>query len=234
MKIAIIVAMQKELALMHQLMEKYGSTQEIDHEFLTAYEGKVGSNDVILMQCGIGKVNAALRTYALIETYHPDIVVNSGVAGGLDESMGIGSVLVANGVAYHDVWCGPGTEYGAADGFPQILTPAVAAMDLMSAINAEQDCGWHFGLICSGDKFISTPDEVQEIKSHFPHGLACDMESAAIAQTCSMCGVPFMVVRVLSDRPGGGENISEYQNFWNEAPRLTFKAVASLVENLHK
>lgn len=232
MKIAIIVAMQKELALMHQLMEKYGSTQEMHHGFITAFEGKVGSNDVILMQCGIGKVNAALRTYALIETYHPDLVVNSGVAGGLDESMGIGSVLVADGVAYHDVWCGPGTEYGAADGFSQILLPAADALGLMRGMNAEKNHGWHFGLICSGDKFISTPEEVKEIKSHFPQGLACDMESAAIAQTCEMCGVPFMVVRVLSDRPGGGENISEYQNFWNDAPRLTFKAVAALVENL--
>lgn len=233
MKIAIIVAMQKELTLMHQLMEKYGSANELHHEFLTVYEGRVGNNEVILMQCGIGKVNAALRTYSLIETYHPDLVVNSGVAGGLDESMGIGSVLVADGVAYHDVWCGPGTEYGAADGFPQIMLPSENVLAVMRRLNTENNHGWHFGLICSGDKFISTPEEVKEIKSHFPQGLACDMESAAIAQTCSMCGVPFMVVRVLSDRPGGGENISEYQNFWGEAPRRTFEAVASLVENLN-
>ena len=71
-----------------------------------------------------------------------------------------------------------------------------------------------------------------EIKGKLPEACGCDMESGSIAQTCMMCGVPFVVVRVLSDMPGGGENISEYQNFWSEAPERTFEAVMKLIKSL--
>lgn len=230
MKIAIIVAMKKELSLILSLMPDY---KEIYEEEFTVYSGRLGSHDIIAAQCGIGKVNSALRTSRIISGFAPDLVINSGVAGGVDETMSIGSVLVADRVSYHDVWCGPGTDYGVADGCPQFFMPSAAGMDVMKELAALPSASdMRFGLLCSGDIFISRPEEVRSIKSRFPDALGCDMESASIAQTCFKAGVPFMIIRVMSDMPGGGENISEYRDFWNEAPARTFGVVSDFINRL--
>lgn len=229
MKIAIIAAMQKELDLILSHSGKYAESAIGD---LTVYKSVAGEHELLVSQCGIGKVNSALRTERIIEDFRPDLVINSGVAGGVDPSMAIGSVLVADRVAYHDVWCGPGTVYGQADGCPLFFMPFGSGLDIMKVIARDSDLDIRFGLLCSGDKFISTPQEVREIKNHFPEALGCDMESASIAQTCFRFGVPFMIVRIMSDMPGGGENISEYRNFWNDAPARTFQVVSYLISKL--
>lgn len=228
MKIAIIAAMDKEVRLLMELVEDY---EEIYLGDSIAYKGHIGRHEVFLSKCGIGKVNAALGTSRVIRYFKPDCVINSGVAGGLDAIMKIGDVLVADRIAYHDVWCGPGTEYGEADGCPLFFRSSKQALDILNRLYSDSD-DVKTGLLCSGDKFISSPKEVKEIKSHFPEGLGCDMESAAIAQTCYLSGIDFIVIRVMSDMPGGGENINEYKNFWSEAPARTFNAVSSLIKNL--
>ena len=179
-------------------------------------------------KCGIGKVNAALNTYRLIENIHPDLVINSGVAGGASAKIRIGDVLIADRIAYHDVWCGPGTEYGAADGYERFFLPPSDVLDKCRENGMEAV----YGLICSGDKFIHTAEEVAEIRSRFPEVLAVDMESAAIAQTCKMCGVPVMIVRVMSDTPGEGDNISQYKDFWSDAPKKTFHCVEQIIRDV--
>jgi len=226
MKIAVIAAMQKELNLILNQLKQF--TECPMGEFIV-YQGQLGNHDIYVSQCGIGKVNSALRTSRIISELKPELVINTGVAGGVDASVRIGSVLVADSVVYHDVWCGPGTEYGAADGCPLFFKPSGNGLALMREIAVDYDNDIRFGLLCSGDKFISKPSEVEEIKSNFPDALGCDMESASIAQTCYKAGVPFMVVRVMSDMPGGGENIVEYKNFWTEAPEKTFNVVADFI-----
>lgn len=229
MKIAIIAAMRKELTMILSMLPHH---KENDFEGFTVYEGQYGPHRLLLAQCGIGKVNSALMTKSMIEKFNPELVINSGVAGGVDSSMDIGSVLVADRIAYHDVWCGPGTVYGQADDCPLFYTPYVQGLEIMRQLSLGSSADIRFGLLCSGDKFISTPAEVSEIKSRFPDALGCDMESASIAQTCFKCGVPFMIVRVMSDMPGGGENISEYQNFWSEAPERTFHVITDLLSHI--
>lgn len=229
MKILIIAAMRKELELvLHQMAE----CKEIETPFLKYYQGVIGSHTVSACQCGIGKVNAALNAQILIEALKPDLVINSGVAGGLDASMKIGDILVANRICYHDVWCGPGTQVGQADDCPLYFEPRHEEILIMEQLAKQPDSRIKFGLLCSGDKFISKSEEVNEIKRNFVDALGCDMESAAIAQACYKRGVPFMAVRVMSDMPGGGENISEYQNFWAEAPCKTFEIVKDLINKL--
>lgn len=115
MKIAILAAMDKELRLIENALE---NRSESETEGVRFVEGRIGRHSVIASKCGIGKVNSALRTHIIIEKFHPDLVLNSGVAGGADLSMEIGTVLVADSIAYHDVWCGPGTDPGQADGCP--------------------------------------------------------------------------------------------------------------------
>lgn len=229
MRIAILVAMDKELSLLMHAMPEYKEEKIGENIY---YRGEIGGKEVVAGKCGIGKVNSALRTAALLREVKPDLVLNSGVAGGADASMSVGSVLIADKVAYHDVWCGPGTEYGAADGMPVYLMPDPESLDEAKRIFSDTD-GIRYVLICSGDKFIHLAEEVKEIKGHFPEALAVDMESASIGQTCIMAGVPFLIVRVMSDTPGSGDNLSQYKNFWGEAPSKTFDCVRRLIEN-HK
>ena len=226
MKIGILAAMDKEMALLLPLLEEM---KEVELDGRKAYEGKVGDNEVCVMKCGIGKVNSALNAYRLIEGFKPDLVINSGVAGGADASMAVGSLLIATEAAYHDVWCGPGTEWGHMDGLP-----ARFAMDdkVIESCRLTASSDVRFGLICSGDRFISKVEEVDFIKHVYPDALACDMESASIAHVCHECGVPFSVVRIVSDTPGQADNISQYKNFWSEAPEKTFNEVKSIIESL--
>lgn len=226
MRIAIIAAMQKEVKLLLPLM-KYAT--DIRYEDVDAVTGNIGQHEVCVSECGIGKVNSALSAKAVIDGFKPDLVINSGVAGGV-QGVDICDLFVADGVAYHDVWCGPSTEYGAAFGYPVLLTPYAEGVE--KARTHLKDENVHFGLVCSGDKFISTPMEIEEIKAHFPEALAVDMESASIAQTCARYGVPFMIVRAISDTPGSGKNIEQYEDFWNKAPQNTFRALETILAAL--
>lgn len=195
-----------------------------------AFTGNYRDLEIMVAKCGIGKVNAALNTSRLIQYYKPNLVINTGVAGGAGNDIGIGETLIADSVCYHDVWCGPGTEYGEADGMPLFMKPSRKVLEITGNIFAADEI--HYGLICTGDKFISTPEEITEIKTHFPEVKAVDMESAAIAHSCMKEGVEFNIIRVVSDTPGSGENIEQYKNFWSEAPEKTFLTLTRILDNL--
>lgn len=229
MIIGIIVAMGKELDLLLPMIQDLQDPTEING--FKFHTGTLGRHGVIAMQCGIGKVNATIGTMTLLDSFHPDYIINSGVAGGAGADTHVLDLLVAEGVAYHDVWCGPGTEYGAAAGCPTLFSPWSKVVDIARRVMPAGD-KTRFGLICSGDKFISTEQEVNEILSHFPQTLAVDMESAAIAQVCTLRDVPFNILRVISDTPGQEENISQYENFWADAPRETFGALKAILNEL--
>ena len=218
--------MDKELELLTNLFY-YGNVNTIFTG--NVYICEMNGHTLFITKSGIGKVNSALVTSHMIESYKPDLVINSGVAGSLDEKMNIGDILVAEKVCYHDVWCGSGTKYGEADGCPLYFKGDETCLNLLRNIDDDKI---KFGLLCSGDKFIMYPDDVETIKSFFHDGLGCDMESASISHTCFKYNVPCIVVRVMSDRPGSGENISEYNNFWETAPQQTFEIVKKLIEKL--
>lgn len=227
MKIGILAAMDKEVALLRPLMS---NVNEIEIDGRKAFTGKVAHHDICLMKCGIGKVNSALNAYRMIEHFSPDLVINSGVAGGADASMKVGALLVATQAAYHDVWCGPGTEWGHMDGSPARFNMDTEVIEKCKGFPGSDE--FRFGLIATGDRFISTVEDLNHIKSIYPEALACDMESASIAQTCHDCKVPFAVIRVVSDTPGQADNISQYKNFFSEAPEKTFRVIKSLLETI--
>lgn len=227
MRIGVLAAMDKEVALLRPLLE---NIEETEFEGRLAYVGRIGEHEVCVLKCGIGKVNSALNTFRLIEGFQPDLVINSGVAGGADGTMRIGTVLVAEEAAYHDVWCGPGTEPGQMDGMPRRMPMDSRTLDICRRLESADTV--RYGLICTGDKFISTAEEVAHIKSLYPDALACDMESASIAQACIDSKVPFAVIRVVSDTPGQAENLSQYKNFFSEAPEKTFRVISSIIRNL--
>ena len=219
--------MEKERKLLLPLL------QEIRPEVVSGcqvYTGIIGKHEVILAKCGIGKVNAAINTYKLINEFHPDLLLNTGVAGSATSRTRIGDVLVADYVSYHDVWCGPGTQPGVADGMDVFMKCDPEIINLSFKLLAGDRL--QVGLICSGDMFIDSVEEITRIRSLFPEVVAVDMESAAIAQVCTMEGVKFNIIRVISDTPGEGQNIEQYKNFWEEAPEKTFALVHKVLDHI--
>lgn len=186
------------------------------------HTGTIGPHEVAIMQCGIGKVNAALGTQALIHQFSPELIINSGVAGGTGSGANVLDVILATGVAYHDFYC-LCEPWGQVPDCPPVFP--TFPLNLPSGVIP--------GLIVSGDLFVSTPQEVQTILSHFPKALAVDMESGAIAQTCFLNKVPFACLRVLSDTPGKHQdNASQYYDFWKAAPEKTFETLKSIISTI--
>ena len=187
------------------------------HDALGGDTGRLGNNDIVLWQCGIGKVNAAVGTMRLVQEHHPDAILSSGLAGGIDSLTQVMDVLAATQCVYHDVDCGSGLGCvrGQVQGLPerfdadpQFLDHAMATAKLLT-----DNARLLTGLICTGDQFITDRERQNEIKRNFPDGLACDMESAAIAQTCYLLKVPFLSLRVISDTPGRTDN---HQQQWED------------------
>ena len=225
MKIGIIVAMRKELDLLLPLLNDSEESRMGGFEF---HCGKMGKHDVMVMQCGIGKVNAAMGTLMLVNNFAPNFVITSGVAGGADLSVNVMDVVAGARVAYHDVWCGPESELGQVQGLPLYFEGASRLLKLLP----ERD-DIHKGLICSGDQFIDKKEDVDRIKGDFPDALAVDMESGAIAQVCYLNKVPFLALRVISDSPGAShDNTRQYLDFWTDAPQETFMLVKEIIKNL--
>lgn len=220
MKIGIIVAMDKELKLLLGAIENCAEASVNGYAF---YTGAMAGREVVAMKCGIGKVNAAIGALTMIENFHPQIVINSGVAGGTGQGAGILDIVLASEIAYHDVWCGPGTEWGEAAGCPRFFPCPIDAKQAAEALGAKA------GLIASGDIFVSREEDVERILALYPQAQAVDMESAAIAQACWIKGTPMIALRVVSDTPGQADNISQYENFWTDAPSHTFEALSKLV-----
>ena len=224
-KIAIIVAMQSEFELVSNILEN-AEAREI--EGAKALVGELSGKQIILLKSGIGKVNAAMQVTSLIAEMHPDYIINSGVAGGIGEGMHQGDIVVGTEACYHDVWCGEG-EWGQVQGFPLKFPASSELVNAMKSVNSQLV----FGLICTGDQFISDLATLQGIKKNFPDGKAVDMESAAIAQVCYAKQVPFMSLRIVSDTPGmEKDNTTQYLDFFAEAPKMTFAVLRQLIETI--
>ncbi|MCH5220353.1 MAG: 5'-methylthioadenosine/adenosylhomocysteine nucleosidase [Muribaculaceae bacterium] len=220
MKTGIIVAMDKELALLLPLIK---DCSEITVNDITFRQGHIDGRAVVVAKSGIGKVNAAMTTLTMIENFHVALIINTGVAGGTGLGANILDVVIADRVAYHDVWCGPDTIPGQASGCPLFFVNPLLRNIL------EKIPGVKVGLIATGDTFISTPDEIERIRGLYPDVMAVDMESAAIAQVCHIKNVPFMSIRVVSDTPGQDDNIAQYENFWSDAPKSSFATLLNIL-----
>ena len=201
MKIGVIIAMDIEYRQMHDV--------------LGGDSGRMGNNDIVLWQCGIGKVNAAVGTMRLVQEHHPDAIISTGLAGGIDPHMKVMDVLAATQSVYHDVDCGNGLGcvYGQVQGLPERYDADSRLIDTALKVPLAGGERLMTGLICTGDQFITDRERQNLIKQHFPDGLACDMESAAIAQTCHLLGLPFLSLRVISDTPGRTDN---HQQQWDD------------------
>ena len=228
MNIGIIVAMSSEQKQLAKELTDKTERQIGNFNYLV---GKGKENTFILMQAGIGKVNAAVGAMELISNFHPDCIISTGVAGGIDTCLKVMDVVVSEEIVYHDVWCGEGNAYGQVQGLPATLKGNETLYKV--AMSLDTDTAIHGGLICSGDKFITDRNALDEIKAKFPNGLAVEMESGAIAQVCHLYNVPFLSFRIISDTPGATkDHAAQYKNFWEEMANRSFKVTQTFLHAL--
>ena len=180
MKIGIIAAMASEREQLARLVEGMRTER---HGLFEYTIGQLGGNTLYIMECGIGKVNAAVGASELMARMQPDVVVSTGVAGGIDAKAGVMEVVAASEVVYHDVWCGMGNAYGQIQGLPPRFTCDERLV--RKAVSLPSSVPVHAGLICTGDKFITERGELDAIKAEFPEGLGRRHGTA-----CHSAGLP--------------------------------------------
>lgn len=208
MKIGIIGAMEPEVAVLRNRIDNL-TTQT--HAGMAFHSGSINGVDVIVSQSGIGKVAASISTTLLIEKFAPDCVINTGSAGGFDPALNVGDVVIGNEVRHHDVDLTVfGYEIGQCAQMPAAYLPhpELARVATQAASTSGQDVNIVEGLIATGDTFMADPAKVEYARNNFPTMQACEMEAAAIAQTCHLFNVPFVVIRSLSDIAGKKSELS--------------------------
>lgn len=213
MKIGVIIAMSKEYEIISGLLGGKSS-------------GMLNGNEIVLSRSGIGKVNAAIKAVEMVSLHSPDCLISTGCAGGADMDIQIMDVVASSQVAYYDVWCGEGNEYGQVQGLPSRFDADPHLLEIARAAGAKP------GLIASGDRFCTKDEEIEQIRSRFPDVKAVDMESCSIAQVCHLDNVPFMSLRVISDSVGGHDRVLQYEDFWGSVTGKSTETVQRFLESL--
>ena len=227
MKIGIIGAMDEEVAILKSAMNNITTTKVAGCEF---YQGELNGKQIVLTKSGIGKVAAAVATTLLLEKFSPDSIINTGSAGGFDADLNVGDIVISTEVRFHDVdLTAFGYEIGqmaqlppAFEATPSLISVAQQAAQTLPNLNIVQ------GLICTGDIFMADPAKTEIARTNFPSMMACEMEAAAIAQTCCQCNVPFIVVRVLSDLAGENSH-TDFDTFVDDSSKKSATVVSHLL-----
>jgi len=225
--IGILTAMSVEFHQVAATMHDTETVQSGPQEFLI---GTIGENRVVLLQCGIGKTNAATGVTNLIMRFHPDCIISTGVAGGIDAGLDVMDVVIGKDVCYHDVNCGDNCDPGQVQGLPRYFRGDERLVGIATSL--ETDVHVVPGMICTGDQFITNHEELNVIKSKYPQGLAVDMESAAIAQVCHLWQVPFLSFRIISDIPGVNAHFDQYLNFWDTMADKSFAVTRDFLRRI--
>lgn len=229
MRIGIIGAMEEEtIALKNNLTER----NDWAKAGATFSSGKMAGHDIILVQSGIGKVNAAIATTLLINDYQADVVFNTGSAGAVDSNLAIADVVISTELSYHDA---DARAFGYVMGqVPQMPARYPADEQLISVIEAAtQKVGLKSvkGLIVTSDSFIADKKTIQRIKTDFSDAMVSEMEGAAVAQVCYQFKTPFVIVRAVSDSADDEAGIS-FDKFIIEAGKKSAEMVMEVIKHL--
>lgn len=221
--IGIITATVQEFAQLNALL---GTNEVGSMKFVT---GTIGSQEVVGVQAGIGKVHAALCAQKMIDTYPVDGIINVGVAGALNANLHVGDMVISKDAVQHDF----DTQYfgdapGHITGFDTIEFAADADL-AQDAKDAADKLGYRavVGRVLSGDQFICTGEKKQYLIDQF-QGDCCEMEGAAIAQVCAVNKVPFVILRAISDGADDGAGMS-YDTFVVYAAERATKLVSEML-----
>jgi adenosylhomocysteine nucleosidase len=229
--------MEEELSLLCSAMEKTEIRSAGTFEYI---QGRLEGKPVVVLRCGIGKVNAAVGCALLIDRYRPRRVINTGSAGGIDPALGIGDIVISQGLVYHDVDVrafnyAPGQVPGQPRIFPVSEELAQGAEKALEELKQEgvlpQNLRYARCLIGSGDVFMHECERIAQVRRLFPEIGAVEMESAAIAHTCFLFKVPSLIIRSLSDM-AGKESPGKSEEFLSLAARNSAEIVRRVLRNL--
>ncbi|EJP21706.1 MTA/SAH nucleosidase [Peptostreptococcaceae bacterium AS15] len=210
-KIGIIGAMQEEIDTLIPMIEDM-KIENISH--LPFYIGAYNDIEVIVVRCGVGKVNAAMCTQILVDKFNPDYVINIGVAGAVSDVVSIGDIVLSTYLVEHDFDC---TAFGYEKGIiPRLESSKFIADDELLKIaekskNILSDINFFNGVIVSGDVFVSSKAMKDDLYTRY--GAMCtEMEGASIAHVCHLNSKPFLVIRSMSDKADGDapENFNDF------------------------
>lgn len=229
--IGVIGAMETEVEHLRDSMDHMTVEHWLGMDF---YLGMLGGVPVALVRCGIGKVNAALCAQALSTYCHVACVINTGVAGSLDARINIGDIVVSTDAVEHDFDV---TPLGYAPGVISSMDTSVfvasssmraAAVRAIGAVAPEVAA--YEGRVASGDQFVVSAQRKEFIVQTFG-ALCCEMEGAAIAHACHLLGIPFVIVRAISDKADGSAQM-DYRTFEDEAAKRCASIVEYMVQTL--
>ena len=193
-------------------------------------QGRINGHEVVLGQCGMGKVNAAMCALTLINEFGATRLINTGVGGGLSKDLGINDFVISTDVVQHDFDVSAiGFKKGEIP-FTGLISFAADEKLREQALAAVKDSAPNSqvieGRICSGDQFVSTAEQVSKITSEYG-GMCADMESGGVSQVCYLCKVPFVIIRAISD----DSDSMSYDEFMAEVAKECSHAVLSLFTN---
>ena len=230
-KIGIIGAMELEV---EALMEQMDVKNIIEKASMKFYEGTLRGKDVVIVQCGIGKVNAGICVQILADLFQVDAVINTGVAGSLRAEINIGDIVVSTDACEHDMDV-------TALGYKQGIIPQMkesffkadrqlveAAIEVCREVNP--DINVYEGRVLSGDQFISGEEIKNKLIDLFD-GSCTEMEGAAIAHAAFLNEIPYVVIRAISDKADGRAHM-DYPEFERAAAAHSAKLVENLVKRL--
>ena len=203
---------------------------------LTFYLGKLKKYQVVIVKCGVGKVNAGRTTQVLISEYSPKFIINTGIAGGLSEKLNIGDIVISTDLIQHDFDVSP---LGYAKGYmctgenkdqpTKYLADKELSEKILKALDKVKDKRNVFsGRVLTGDLFVAKKEQREQLVKDFD-GFCCEMEGAAIAQVASLNKVPFSVLRLISDLPNG-KGPEDFTKFEKEAAKLSSHALETFLD----
>lgn len=241
--LGLIYAMPEEF---DRLRHHFDTDHAISHGNRSFVPGRIGARAVVAVGCGIGKVNAAIAATILCEIYEVEAILFTGVAGGLDDRMSVGDVVIADSLIQHDYGAMiggrikpyppgvaplPGMEAPVAIPVaPELLARVRAAVETVDLptiqVAGDRTPDLHFGPILTGDTFMNCAATRDALRAEHG-GLAIEMEGAAVGQVAAAFAVPVVVVRALSDLAGDDSDIS-FTDFLDDAAAVTARLVEAL------
>ena len=232
MKIGIIGAMDVEVAHLKETMTIENVTKVAGQEYC---EGKLGTTEVVVVQCGVGKVRAGMCTQVLVDLFHVTHVLNTGVAGSLNNDINVGDIVLCTKAIFHDV---NATNFGYAIGeVPSLGKVSFESDETLRKLakeaveKAAPEVGVFEGIVASGDQFICEAEKKHWIRDTF-HAECCEMEGGAIAEAAYLNDIPFMIIRAISDK-ADEETVISYDEFEGKAAEHCAKIVEYMISNMH-
>ena len=226
--IGIIFAMQEEL---NELLKYLYLQKEYEIFDLKFYEGVIHDNNCILVESGVGKVNAARCTQILIDNMKVDYIFNIGVAGGVSDSLHVGDIVIGKRLVQHDFDI---TAFNHEKGYiPNIgvyIESDEYLVRLAEACKGEIGVDVLTGTIASGDIFCTETRMSEKIRNKFD-ALCVEMEGASIAQVCYLSHVPFVIIRSISDVPNN-DNVITYEEFLETSSRNVAKFMDGVLKRI--